>query len=50
VAAVILALAGLPMAFGAFAGANPEQTLIYGSVLISLSTAFAAVQLRSMKR
>ena len=50
VAAVILALAGLPMALGAFSAANSEQTLIYGSVLISLSTAFAAVQLRSMKR
>jgi Cu2+-exporting ATPase len=50
VAAVVLVLAGLPMAMQGFAGADSTFTLIYGGVLISLSSAFAAVQVRSMKR
>jgi Cu2+-exporting ATPase len=50
VAAAVLVLAGVPMAMQGFAGAESTFTLIYGGVLISLSSAFAAVQVRSMKR
>ena len=49
-AAAVLVLAGLPMVMQGFAGADATFTLIYGGVLISLSSAFAAVQVRSMKR
>jgi Cu2+-exporting ATPase len=49
-AAAVLVLAGVPMAVQGFAGADSTFTLIYGAVLISLSSAFAAVQVRSLKR
>lgn len=49
-AAAVLVLAGVPMAMQGFAGADSTFTLIYGAVLISLSSAFAAVQVRSLKR
>ena len=50
VAAAVLVLAGVPMALQGFAGEVSTFTLIYGGVLISLSSAFAAVQVHSMKR
>ena len=50
VATLVLVFAGVPMAIQGFEGSDPTFTLIYGAVLISLSSAFAAVQVRSMKR
>jgi len=49
-AVAILALAGIPMALGAFTDATSLATLTYGAVLISLSYALAVVQVHSMKR
>jgi Cu2+-exporting ATPase len=50
VAAAILGLAAIPLISLAFSKPDLVTTLVYGSVLISLSTAFAVLQVRSMKR
>jgi Cu2+-exporting ATPase len=50
VIAAVLELAALPLALGAFAGAGWVFEVVAGSVLISLSTAIAVLQARSMKR
>jgi Cu2+-exporting ATPase len=48
--AAVLELAALPLALGALAGAGWVFEVVVGSVLISLSTAIAVLQARSMKR
>lgn len=50
VAAAILGLAAIPLISLAFSKLDLTTTLVYGSVLISLSTAIAVVQARSLKR
>lgn len=50
VAAAILGLAAIPLISLAFSKPDLTTTLVYGSVLISLSTAIAVVQARSLKR
>ncbi|MBP6043296.1 MAG: HAD family hydrolase [Rhodoluna sp.] len=50
VAAGLLGLAAIPLIALAFSKPDLTTTLVYGSVLISLSTAIAVVQARSMKR
>lgn len=50
VAAGLLGLAAIPLIALAFSKPDQATTLVYGSVLISLSTAIAVVQARSLKR
>ncbi|WP_296648623.1 hypothetical protein, partial [Rhodoluna sp.] len=50
IAALVLTLAAVPLLVSGFANGNSTTTLVYGSVLISLSVAIAALQTRSLKR
>lgn len=50
IAAALLALAAIPLISLGFSQPDLTTTLVYGSVLISLSVAIAAWQARSMKR
>lgn len=50
VAAAVLGLAAIPLISLAFSEPDLTTTLVYGSVLISLSVAIAAWQTRSLKR
>lgn len=50
IAAALLALAAIPLISLGFSQPDLTTTLVYGSVLISLSAAIAAWQARSMKR
>jgi Cu2+-exporting ATPase len=50
IAAALLALAAIPLISVGFSQPDLNTTLVYGSVLISLSAAIAVWQARSMKR